>query len=133
MPDSTAGPRCPRCHRPLAAWRLEHCIYCGESIPAELKEGFAEPEGLQWVERPPLPVEVSKKLQLLRVVPPDRPKKSRAVSAAMGLIAVPIFGAMFYLAYSLIRQLSPSSAILISVAGVVGIGYVVSVFFRRRG
>jgi len=56
-----------------------------------------------------------------------------SVSAAMGLIAVPIFGAMFYLAYSLIRQLSPSSAILISVAGVVGIGYVVSVFFRRRG
>ena len=132
MTHSTAGPRCPRCHRPLAAWRLNHCVYCGEALPAELKEGFAEPEGLKWVERPALPPDLSKKLELMRVIPSTRPRKSRAAMAIAGVVAVPIFGALFYLAYSLIRQLSPGTSLLILVAGVGAIGYLVSVFVRAR-
>jgi hypothetical protein len=128
----TAGPRCPRCHRPLAAWRLAHCVYCGEAFPAELKAGFTEPEGLKWIERPPLPPDLSKKLELMRVVRSDAPRKSRTVMTIAGIVAVPIFGAIFYLAYTLIRQLSPGTSLLILVAGVGAIGYLASVFFRSR-
>ena len=53
--STAAGPRCPRCHRPLAAWRLNHCVYCGEAFPEDLKDGHAEPDALKWVERPGLP------------------------------------------------------------------------------
>jgi hypothetical protein len=129
---STAGPRCPRCHRPLAAWRLNHCVYCGESFPAELKEGFAEPEGLKWVERPVLPPDLSKKLELMRIVPSGPPRKSRAVMAIAGLVAIPIFGAIFYLGYTLMRQLSPGTSLLILVAGAGAIGYLAWTFFRAR-
>ena len=71
----TAGPRCPRCHRPLAAWRLEHCVYCGEAFPAELKQGFEEPEALKWVERPALPADLNKKLE--NAYPKDKDKNQQ--------------------------------------------------------
>jgi hypothetical protein len=129
---STAGPRCPRCHRPLAAWRLDHCVYCGEAFPAELKEGFAEPEGLKWIERPVLPPDLSKKLEMMRVVSTGPPRKSRNLMAIAGVVSIPIFGALFYVAYTLIRQLSPGTSLLILIAGVGAIGYLVSVFLRAR-
>ena len=132
MTHSTAGPRCPRCRRPLAAWRLNHCVYCGEAFPAELKEGFAEPEGLKWIERPVLPHDLSKKLEMMRVIPSGPPRKSRNLMAIAGVVAIPIFGALFYVAYSLIRQLSPGTSVLILMAGVGAIGYLVSVFVRAR-
>ena len=132
MTAPTAGPRCPRCHRPLAAWRLDHCIYCGEAFPEELRQGFAEPEGLKWVERPALPADVSKKLELLRIVPTEKPKKPRALMATLGVLAVPVFVAIFYLAFTLVRQLSPTSAFLIVVVGLGAIVYVATVFFRSR-
>ena len=133
MTQTPAGPRCPRCHRPLAAWRLNHCVYCGETFPAELKEGFAEPEGMKWVERPALPPDLSKKLEMMRVVPSGPPRKSRAVMAIAGLLAIPLIGALFYVAYSLIRQLSPGTALLILIAGVGAVAYTVSVYLKSRG
>lgn len=116
----------------MAAWRLDHCVYCGEAFPAEWKEGFAEPEGLKWIERPVLPPDLSKKLELMRVIPSGPPRKSRAVMAIAGVIAIPIFGVLFYLAYTLIRQLSPGTSLLVAIAGVGAIAYLVSVFVRAR-
>ncbi len=132
MTAPTAGPRCPRCRRPLAAWRLDHCIYCGEAFPEELRQGFAEPEGLKWGERPALPADVSKKLELLRIVPTGKAKKPRALMATLAVLAVPVFVAILYVAFTLVRQLSPTSAFLIVIVSLGAIVYVASVFFRSR-
>lgn len=125
MNAPTAGPRCPRCRRPVAAWRLNHCVYCGETFPAELKEGFAEPEALKWIERPALPVDVSKKLEMMKVVPQKAGKKSRSLVTIAGLLSVPIFAAVFYLTWTLIRQLSPVSGLLIAIAGIGIVSYLI--------
>ena len=132
MPPPPAGPRCPRCQRPLAAWRLGHCIYCGEAIPPELKAGFAEPEGLKWVERPALPTDVSKKLEMMRIVPTEPPRKMRVAWAVAAGVALPLLIAIFYLAYMLLRQLSPVSSTLILIVGIGGVGYLAYTFLRSR-
>ena len=128
----TAGPRCPRCHRPLAAWRLAHCVYCGEAFPAELKQGFEEPEALKWVERPALPADLNKKLELMRVVPMETKKKSRSLVTVVGAVSVPIFVVIFYLTWKLLRQLSPMSGLMIVGAGVMVVGYLVWTFVKAR-
>ena len=132
MSSAPAGPRCPRCRRPLAAWRLEHCIYCGEKFPADFKEGFEEPEALKWVERPALPSDVSKKLEMMKVVPSQAPRKSKNFLLFAGLLSIPVIGALFYLTYMLLRQVSPTSSLLILVAGVGVVGYLVWIFRRAR-
>lgn len=132
MSAPTAGPRCPKCRRPLAAWRLDHCVYCGEAFPAELKQGFEAPDGLKWVERPPLPTDLSKKLELMKVVPIDGRRKSRSLVTVVGVLSVPIFGAIFYLLYTMVRRLSPGTSILILVAGASFIAYLAWIFARAR-
>jgi hypothetical protein len=130
--SAPAGPRCPRCRRPLAAWRLEHCVYCGEKFPADLKQGFQEPDALKWIERPALPDDVSKKLEMMKVVPSQAPKKSKNLLAIAGLVSIPIIGALFYLTYVLLKQLSPTSGLLILVAGLGVVVYLVWLFRRAR-
>lgn len=132
MNAPTAGPRCPRCRRPLAAWRLNHCVYCGENFPAELKEGFSEPEALKWIERPALPVDVSKKLEMMKVIPLETVKKSRSLVTIAGILSIPIFAAVFYLTWTLIRQLSPASGVLIGIAGIGVVGYLVWTVWKAR-
>ena len=132
MSAPTAGPRCPKCRRSLAAWRLDHCVYCGEAFPAELKQGFEAPDGLKWVERPPLPTDLSKKLELMKVVPIEGRRKSRSLVTVVGVLSVPIFGAIFYLLYTMVRRLSPGTSILILVAGAGFIAYLAWIFAKAR-
>ncbi len=132
MNAATTGPRCPRCRRPLAAWRLNHCVYCGEAFPPELKEGFAEPEALKWIERPPLPTDVSKKLEMMKVVPIETRKKSRSIVTIVGIVSVPIIAILFYMTWALLRQMSPTSSFLILVAGVGVIAYLIWTFAKAR-
>ena len=133
-PTATGSPRCPRCHRALAAWRLGHCIYCGETIPAELKAAFAEPEGLKWVERPALPTDLSKKLEMMRIVGTETqaPRKARVAWAVAAGVAVPLLIAIFYLAYVLLRRLSPVSSALVIIVGMGGLGYFIVSFLKAR-
>ena len=132
MSALTPGPRCPKCRRPLAAWRLDHCVYCGEAFPAELKQGFEAPDGLKWVERPALPTDLSKKLELMKVVPLEARGKSRSLVTVAGILSVPIFGAIFYVLYSLVRQLSPGTSILVLVAAAGFIAYLARIFAKAR-
>ena len=132
MSSAPAGPRCPRCHRPLAAWRLNHCIYCGELFPADLKHGHEAPDALKWVERPALPVDVSKKLEMMKVVPSQAPRKSRSFMAMAGLVSIPIFGAIFYLTYTMLRRLSPTSSLLVLVGGIGVVAYLGWIFYKAR-
>jgi hypothetical protein len=132
MSAPTAGPRCPKCRRPLAAWRLDHCVYCGEAFPAELKQGFEAPDGLKWVDRPALPTDLSKKLELMKVTPIDARRKSRSLVTVVGVLSLPIFGAIFYLLYTMVQRLSPGTSILVLVAGAGFIAYLAWIFAKAR-
>jgi hypothetical protein len=94
MNGTPAGPKCPRCRRKLAAWRLDHCIYCGEKFPENIREGFTEPEALKFVD------------------------------AALALLTLPVFAAIFYMLYRLVSRAFPSFAVVIVVAALLVLGYV---------
>ena len=132
MSAPTAGPRCPKCHRPLAAWRLDHCVYCGEAFPAELKQGHEAPDGLKWVERPALPTDLSKKLELMKVVPIEAGRKSRSLVTVIGLLSLPIFAAIFYLLYTMVRRISPGTSLVVLLAGAGFVAYLAWIFARAR-
>ena len=130
--SSAAGPRCPRCHRPLAAWRLEHCVYCGEAFPADLKQGHTAPEALKWVERPALPPDVTKKLQLMKVVPAQARRQSTRVLAIAALVSIPIFAVIFFMTYRMVQRFSPVAGLAVIVGGVGAIGYLAYIFNKAR-
>ena len=132
MSAPTAGPRCPKCRRPLAAWRLDHCVYCGEAFPAELKQGHEAPDGLKWVERPALPTDLSKKLELMKVVPIEAGRKGRSLVTVIGLLSLPIFAAIFYLLYTMVRRMSPGTSLVVLLAGAGFIAYLAWIFARAR-
>ena len=124
-----SGPVCPSCGRRIAAWRKDHCVYCGAVFPPDLKAGFAEPEALKWVERPNLPPEASRQLEMMKVIPMERPKRSAA--AIFGLLALPVFAVVFYLLYRLVERRSASGAILIALAGIGFLAYLGWNFFKK--
>jgi hypothetical protein len=132
MSAPTAGPRCPKCRRPLAAWRLDHCVYCGEAFPAELKQGHEAPDGLKWVERPALPTDLSKKLELMKVVPIEAGRKGRSLVTVIGLVSLPLFAAIFYLLYTMVRRMSPGTSLVVLLAGAGFVGYLAWIFARAR-
>jgi len=123
-------PLCPRCRRPSAAWRLDTCVYCGERFPAGFREGFEEPRALQWIERPALPPEASRQLEVMKVVPLEKSGPSRSLAVGAGLLSLPVFGAVFYLLYRLISRFSAVGASLIFVAGAGFLVYLAWSFFR---
>jgi hypothetical protein len=109
---------------------MDHCVYCGESFPADLRAGFEAPPGLQWAERPALPTDVSKKLEMMKVVPLEARKKPASLVAIVGVLSVPIFAGIFYLLYTMVRRLSPGTGALVLVGGAGFVAYLVWVFAR---
>ena len=130
MNKSPGGPLCPRCRRTIAAWRLDHCVYCGEKFPAGFRDGFAEPEALRWIERPGIPPEASRQLEMMKIVPLERPGSRRSLAIGAGLLSLPVFGAVFYLLYRLVARASSSTAVLILIAGLGFLGYLAYSVFR---
>jgi hypothetical protein len=130
--SSEAGPLCPKCRRRVAAWRLDHCVYCGERFPEGFLEGHPEPPALRFIERPAIPPEATRQLELMKVVSMDKEPKSRSLGAAFGLLSLPVFGIIFYLLYGLVSRTSPASAVLIVIAGLGFLGYLAWSFFRPR-
>ncbi|MEP6768065.1 MAG: hypothetical protein ABJC61_05310 [Acidobacteriota bacterium] len=122
------GPLCPSCGRQIAAWRMEHCVYCGAAFPDGLKEGFSEPEALKWVERPSLPSDAARQLELLKVLPMER---KRPAAAYLGLLVLPVFGILFYLLYQMVLKASPASGFLVLIAGAGFFAYLVWALLKR--
>ena len=125
-------PRCPGCGRAIAAWRLDHCVYCGAAFPAELKASAPPPEALQWIERPALPPDAARQIELLKVVPSGGEKRSRSLPAAISLLSLPVFGVLFYLLYRLASRFSPFAAEFVAAAGAVFVLYLGYAVFRSR-
>jgi hypothetical protein len=116
-------PTCPQCGRRIAAWKKEHCVYCGAAFPPGLKDGFEEPEALKWVERPAIPPDAARKLEMMKFVPLDGRPKTRSLPVVIGLLSLPIFAALFYLLSSFLRRYSAAASAAVLVAGVGFLGY----------
>ena len=125
MSDPSASPLCPRCRRRIAAWKMDHCIYCGAVFPPDLKEGFAEPEALKWVDRPPLPPEVARQLELMKHVPMGAQRRPRSVLAWMAFLSIPVFGILFYFLYEIVARSARSLAAVVPVVGAAFLVYLV--------
>jgi hypothetical protein len=116
-------PVCPQCSRRIAAWKKEHCVYCGAAFPPGLKDGFEEPEALKWVERPGIPDDAARKLEMMKIVPSDGRAKTRSLPMLIGLLSLPIFAVLFYLLSSLLRRYSAAASGAVLAAGVGFLGY----------
>lgn len=126
-PEST-GPLCPHCGRRIAAWRMDHCVYCGAVFPAELKQGFAEPEALKWVDRPKLPPDAARQLEMWKVIPQE--KKRRSGVALFGIFAMPVFAILFYLLYRIVARYSGVAAMFVAIAGAGFLAYLAWSLFK---
>jgi hypothetical protein len=104
---------------------MDHCVYCGAPFPPGFREGLPEPESLKWIERPGLPPNASKQLELMKVLPDDRLRQPRSLVLALAGFSIPIFGAIFYLAYSMLKRYSAGTAVGVLLGGALVIGYLV--------
>ena len=116
-------PACPECGRRTAAWKKDHCVYCGSVFPPGWRDGYEEPEALKWVERPGISPDAEKKLQMMKVVPLDNRQRTRSLPTLIGLLSLPIFAVLFYLLSSLLRRYSGPAATMVLFAGVGFLGY----------
>jgi hypothetical protein len=69
---------------------------------------------------------------MMKVVPMERRRPARNFVAIAGIVSIPIFGAIFYLTYTMLRQLSPATSLLILVAGIGVVAYLVYIFAKAR-
>ena len=53
MSSNSSEAKCPNCARRIAAWKKDHCVYCGAPFPPDFKQGFAEPEARRFFGKEP--------------------------------------------------------------------------------
>src|SRR5262249_12271248 len=133
MSNAPPLPTCPKCRRRIAAWKMDHCVYCGAPFPPDFREGLPEPESLKWIDRPGLPPGASKQLELMKVLPDDRGRSPRRLILALAGFSVPIVVVILYLAFSLLKRYSTTGAVGTLLGGAVGIGYLVWNAMRVKG
>jgi hypothetical protein len=132
MSSQPTLPACPNCGRPIAAWKKEHCIYCGAAFPPGFRDGFAEPEALKWVDRPAIPPDAARKLEMMKVVPLEGAARTRSLSAWIALLSLPVFAVLFYMLYRLVRQYMPAASGIVLVVEAGILGYFAWAFYRAR-
>lgn len=120
MSPQASLPACPKCRRRIAAWKKDHCVYCGQVFPADLRDGYEEPETLKWVDRPAISLEAARQLEMMKVVPMEGDKKSRAVVRGLGLLAIPVLIALFYMLWSVAGRYFPGWLVILVGIGVIG-------------
>ena len=136
MSSASPGPVCPRCRRKLAAWKLDHCIYCGEKFPGNLREGFAEPESLKFVERPQVSPEAAKQLEMLKYVEIGATAKGGRKRIGLFLVglALPVLFGLFYMFYRVLSRWLPSTAgLIVGAIGLLVLGAVGWAVARASG
>ena len=75
------------------------------------------------MDRPSLPPDAARQLELMKVVPFAKEKAPRSVFALAMVLALPAFGAIFFMLYRMVARYAPSIAILVLVAGAGFLGY----------
>jgi hypothetical protein len=132
MSSQPPMPACPNCGRRIAAWKKEHCVYCGAAFPPGLKDGFEEPEALKWVDRPAIPPDAARKLEMMKVLPLEGAARTRSLPAWIGLLSLPVFAVLFYLLYALVRRYMPGAAGIVLAVEAGILGYLAWAFYRAR-
>ena len=106
---------------------MDHCVYCGMVFPAELKQGVPEPEALKWVDRPGVPPDAAKQLEMMKFVPSEGTTRPRSAVKTVTLLSIPLFALIFLLLYSLVRRvvdrILPGASLFVLFAGVLLVGY----------
>jgi hypothetical protein len=102
---------------------MDHCVYCGTPFPSGFRDGVPEPEALKWINRPSLPPEASKQLELMKVVPYGEVRRPRALALALAGFSVPVIGVVLYLIYSLLRRYSAPAAVVVLLGGAALLAY----------
>jgi hypothetical protein len=125
-------PACPNCHRSIAAWKKEHCVYCGAAFPPGFKEGFAEPATMKWVDRPPIPPDAARKLEMMKIIPLEGTTGARMLPVWIGIVALPVFAVLFYLLYTLVRRYMPGAGGIVLAVEVGILAYLAWVFYKAR-
>ena len=87
---------------------------------------------MKWVDRPAIPPDAARKLEMMKIVPLEGAARARALPAWIGLLSLPVFAVLFYMLYRLVRQYMPgASGIVLAVeAGILG--YLAFAFYRAR-
>ena len=98
-------------------------------------EGFQEPEALKFVERPGIPKDAARQLEVMKVLPFEGARKPRPMLVAAAGFSVLLFATIFVLLYLLMQRTMPSIGILVLIVGGLFLGYLVTAFLRayRRG
>jgi hypothetical protein len=109
---------------------MDHCIYCGAEFPPDFRQGLPEPEALKWVDRPGIPPEAARQLEIMKVIPLDGARRPRSLGRAITLLSVPVFAVIFYLLYSLVHHNWPSTAGLVLLGGAVFVAYLIWNVFK---
>lgn len=118
-------PVCSRCGRRIAAWKMDHCVYCGTPFPPGFRDGVPEPDSLKWIQRPDVSPEAVKQLELMKVMPYEQARSPRALVLAMAGFSIPVLGVVFYLIYTLLRRYSSVAGYAVLLGGAVLLGYLV--------
>jgi hypothetical protein len=105
-------------------------VYCGEPFPPGLKEGFQEPEALKWIDRPAIPIDAARQLEVMKVLPWEAKKKPRPVLLLAAGFSFAVFATVFVLLFRVMQQSMPSLGILVLIVGAVFLGYVATAFLR---
>ena len=132
MSSQPPMPACPNCGRRIAAWKKEHCVYCGAAFPPGLKDGFEEPEALKWVDRPAIPPDAARKLEMMKVLPLEKTARARSLPAWIGLLSLPVFAVLFYMLFALVRRYMPGAAGIVLAVEAGILGYLAWTFYRAR-
>ncbi len=109
---------------------MDHCVYCGALFPADFKQGLQEPDALKWIERPAIPPDAARQLEMMKVMPLEQDRRPGSIAKALALVSLPIFGVIFFLLYRLLQQYSAGIAVLVLVGGAVFLGYLLWSVFR---
>jgi threonine dehydrogenase-like Zn-dependent dehydrogenase len=68
----------------------------------------------------------------MKVVPIEAGRKGRSLVTVIGLLSLPIFAAIFYLLYTMVRRMSPGTSLVVLLAGAGFVGYLAWIFARAR-
>jgi threonine/homoserine/homoserine lactone efflux protein len=102
-----------------------------------LKEGHAEPDALKWVERPSIPSDAAKQLEMMKFFPGEATKspRSKPILLGVGAVSLVAFAVIFGLLYLILRRSAPSFGAFVLVLGTGFLAYLGWVFLRayRRG
>lgn len=88
---------------------------------------------MKWIERPAIPSDAARQLELLKVLPWEvKKKRPRRVLVFAAGFSVAAFAGIFVLLFLMLQRQMPSLAVPVALVGAVFIGYLIWTFSRAH-